>query len=409
MLTTSLGLKKPQDTDSADLGVFVGDNMDIIDNIIGDMSGVLTTNKKVADAINELFTFANNSKNNIVGVVGLPSVNTETFSQITTDIQNIKNLFVTNLGIKGVSAISTDTLNTLVTKISNIASGGSNTVKNTKLNLTAPTTHNEVLTNPITLQQLATSVLKFISGATGFTEYVSNFNNGDGTNFTYPPSVIFDGTMHLVDVLLNINTTDSGALVNGELYTSDLIDLSQFECIETITVTGTIPTVAISGLHSPTAVVAKADISLVGILNLAQIIWTTVVSGSGVLKLAISVDGATAWKGFNGTIWQTVDITNLTDFKTNGMTPSIVNALTIAQLESLRGSSQTIRFAYYLEKVNISDVANNDAITLKVDMQGSDTIAPQTDFSYSLGADMKTITYNINTSGTYTFVYADSV
>jgi hypothetical protein len=34
MKTTPLGLKKPEDTDLADLKVFVGDNMDLIDNML---------------------------------------------------------------------------------------------------------------------------------------------------------------------------------------------------------------------------------------------------------------------------------------------------------------------------------------------------------------------------------------
>ena len=367
--------------------------------------------KNVENVLKELFQFASNGKISVANVIGIPSVSTETFSQLTTDIQNIKNSFVTNLGSKGVSSLSTDTLMSLVANILNIAGGiGSSFVKSTKLNLTAPTTHVETLTNATTLQKLATSVLKYITGATGVVEYLSDFNNGDAINFTYPTSVVFDGTMHLIETPLNVITWDTGILVTSELYTSDLIDLTKFNSIETITITNnTIPTIVINGTCSPTSVIANSDINLNGILNLAQIIWTTAISGNGILKLAISIDSATTWKTFDGSIWNTVDINNKTEFSSNGMTPSVVNSLTKAQLELLRGSSQVIRFAYYLEKINISDGVNNDSIALKVDMNGTDEIASQTDFSYSLGTDMRTITYTINTSGAYTFVYADSV
>lgn len=352
-----------------------------ITGITGDITTLSTTNKSsLVNAINEVFQDGINVKQNIV----------------------------TAVNSKGQSVATSNTWTELTTAISNISTGS--TIKNTRLNLIAPTTHTEILTKPTSLQGLATSVIKYTQGGTGVTGYSSNFNNGDGTNFTYPDTVAFDGTMHLTDTSLSLNTTNSGSLIDGQLFTSDLINVGNFNSVETIIVTDdTTPTLVVSGSCLPNTVIAKSDIDLTGILSLSQIIWTTSISGSGILNLAISVDGALTWKSFNGITWNTLNINNLSDFKTNGMTPSMVNELTKAQLESLRGTSEKIRFAYYIEKVNISDIANNDAILLTVDMEGSDRIAPQSDFSYTLGSDMKTIIYTINTSGTYTFVYSDAL
>jgi hypothetical protein len=70
--------------------------------------------------VNELFTNANNGKQNWVDVVGSPLVNTDTFSTLKSKTQTIKDGLATNLVAKGVSATGTETLTALKDKVANI-------------------------------------------------------------------------------------------------------------------------------------------------------------------------------------------------------------------------------------------------------------------------------------------------
>jgi hypothetical protein len=87
------------------------------------------------------------------------------------------------------------------------------------------------------------------------------------------------------------------------------------------------------------------------------------VQNSSVLKIIASVDGGTTWKTFDGTAWQSIT-PDAASVKTNGMTPSVVNGLTKAQIDDLLQGSDTLRFAYYLEQDQLNDVVNIDDIKI---------------------------------------------
>lgn len=75
------------------------------------ISGMTSSN--VQSGFSELFTFANNGKTSVASVVGnLTSSNT--FAQITSEIQTDKNTLATNLTNKGITASGNDTLRNLV-------------------------------------------------------------------------------------------------------------------------------------------------------------------------------------------------------------------------------------------------------------------------------------------------------
>lgn len=123
--TTNLNLKKPEYTDTADIQN-INDNMDVIDSQLAQMATDntrLTTAKTITGAINELFTNANNGKQNWVDVIGSPLLNTDTFATLMSKTQTLKDTFATNLTNKGQSASGTESLNSLVGKVANIATG----------------------------------------------------------------------------------------------------------------------------------------------------------------------------------------------------------------------------------------------------------------------------------------------
>lgn len=75
------------------------------------------------DNIKDCFQFANDGKTSVASVIGSPTVATETFTQITSDIQTQKTNLATNLTSKGQSSTDTETLKALVDKVANITIG----------------------------------------------------------------------------------------------------------------------------------------------------------------------------------------------------------------------------------------------------------------------------------------------
>ena len=85
------------------------------------ISGMNAT--EVQTAIQELFQFADNGKKNIATVIGSPLTTSDTFDNMKSKIQTLKNTFASNLTAKGQSSSGSDTLNNLINKIPNINTG----------------------------------------------------------------------------------------------------------------------------------------------------------------------------------------------------------------------------------------------------------------------------------------------
>lgn len=79
------------------------------------------TGSNVEEILNELFQFADNGKKDWATVVGAPLLTSDTFAQMKSKTQTIKNTLVTNLTNKGQLSLGTETLTALVNKIANIS------------------------------------------------------------------------------------------------------------------------------------------------------------------------------------------------------------------------------------------------------------------------------------------------
>lgn len=97
-------------------------------------ASLLTTDKTIKGAINELFTNANSGKSSVASAIGSPSTAAETFVQLSSDINTQKSTLATNLTNKGQSSSSSDTLLNLVAKVANIARGQGTAVESQVLN-----------------------------------------------------------------------------------------------------------------------------------------------------------------------------------------------------------------------------------------------------------------------------------
>lgn len=90
----------------------------------GSLSSLNTTAKtNLVAAVNELFTFANDGKSKWSSVIGSPLVSGDTFTQMQSKTQTIKNTLATNLTEKGQASTGAETLTALVAKVSNVATG----------------------------------------------------------------------------------------------------------------------------------------------------------------------------------------------------------------------------------------------------------------------------------------------
>lgn len=98
------------------------------------------------------------------------------------------------------------------------------------------------------------------------------------------------------------------------------------------------------------------------ILNqITNVVLTVSIIGDSIIKVACSIDSGVSWWSFYNSIWTNV---SLDELKVKGMSSSIVNSITKTQWSSLINNNQQIRFAYYIEKVNLNDECSIKSIRL---------------------------------------------
>jgi hypothetical protein len=96
--------------------------------------------------------------------------------------------------------------------------------------------------------------------------------------------------------------------------------------------------------------------------GIKSVVLTSTVSSTSLLDILVSIDSGITWKAFIASTWTVVDITNLPAIETSAMTPTILNAITQAQWLTLVDANATLRFAYYLKQVNVTDTVSIDEI-----------------------------------------------
>ena len=86
--------------------------------------GLVTTDKTIVGAINELFQSANNGKELIASAIGEPLSSEDTFSAMSTDINSLLSTFKTNMMNNGVTVESSDRFKSLIDKIATMVEEG---------------------------------------------------------------------------------------------------------------------------------------------------------------------------------------------------------------------------------------------------------------------------------------------
>ncbi len=367
---------------------------------------LLSTN--VRDAVSELFTLANNIKSGVANVVGFPANSSNTTQELINIINQAKVTIASNLMDKGLVAYQYEPLSNLVNKVAFIPnveiSAGLKRV--TKLNIQAPYTYTIELERPLRVEDVCATVLELVGADSDVVHYEVNFDNSDASSFDFDPRFVeFDGHMKLKEKHLFNLTKISEIEEEFELYESEEIDLDDYVAFGGgINVSDT--DIQIEALPRPQVIKANGDILLNGVDSLDSILFTAITSGSGIANIVASFDSGISYHAYVDD-WIEVEVDNTNAMITKGMNKAIVDTLTNDELSDLRGESNFLRFAYVLAKNSFDDVAYNDALQLKVTMQGRNEIADTSKYSYSYDQSAKKLTFNFKQSGTYSITYAD--
>ena len=101
------------------------ENVDVSDKQDKTDDSLLTNDKSLVGAINELFQSANNGKQLIANAIGEPLSAEDTFSAMSTDINSLLSTFKTNMMNNGVTVESGDKFKSLIDKIATMVEEGS--------------------------------------------------------------------------------------------------------------------------------------------------------------------------------------------------------------------------------------------------------------------------------------------
>lgn len=385
-----------------------------IAELIGDTNDenlpITLQGQSLVDMVKVNFTNANEAKSQIIDAIGDVSLaTTSSFAELSNDIISKKQDIVTALASKNIIATKGDSLETYADKISSIIQNSQ--IKNTKLNKLSGETSQIILTNPTTMQNISTSVLEHVAGATGVVQYTCDFNNADSSNFNISAGqhLVFDGKMKQENNIVSTTMVNEGLIGDYTTYSAPL-DKSQFYKVVSVvkTTVGANEILTVNGVYSPTLVKPISDINLTGVDNISDIEWTATTTGTNKQLIIYSIDGGITWKGYDSVNHLVLNINNINDLsevRSKGIGSAELNALTQVDLDNIKNGSIKIRFAYYIEKNSVDYTLENDKITLTVNMLGTDAFSSH----YTVAFDgVQTLTYTFSANKTYTIVYTDN-
>ncbi len=92
------------------------------------------------------------------------------------------------------------------------------------------------------------------------------------------------------------------------------------------------------------------------IQDITNVVLTMDNTGSRIIVFIVSTDSGISWKAWDGSLWILVDITNIQDVKSKGMSAADLQGITEAQWTSLGLSDKRMRFAWYMEVSSSTDI-----------------------------------------------------
>lgn len=119
----------------------------------------------------------------------------------------------------------------------------------------------------------------------------------------------------------------------------------------------------------PVIVTMRDDISFseAYINDIMNVVVTLENTGSGIIVFIVSVDSGVSWKSWDGSSWILVDITNMQDVKSKGMTVAVLQGITEAQWTALGLLNKKMRFGWYMEISGSTDELKLNQIRVNYD------------------------------------------
>lgn len=119
----------------------------------------------------------------------------------------------------------------------------------------------------------------------------------------------------------------------------------------------------------PVIVTMKDDISFseAYINDIMNVVVTLENTGSGIIVFIVSVDSGVTWKAWNGNSWILVDVTNMQDVKSKGMTVAVLQGITEEKWTSLGLSNKKMRFGWYMEISGSTDELKLNQVRVNYD------------------------------------------
>jgi hypothetical protein len=145
-------------------------------------------------------------------------------------------------------------------------------------------------------------------------------------------------------------------------------------------------------------IVANDDIYLQMVSNIDYFNLAFNKSNNGVIKIIFSIDKGLSWKSYNGSNfinlssviplkeYNTLTTDEITQWNlardeiyNYGITPEVFNTINFNLL-----NAETIRFAYVLERINYTDVAQSNQLVMQFDAQGTMRLMKSTEFDIDM-------------------------
>lgn len=153
-------------------------------------------------------------------------------------------------------------------------------------------------------------------------------------------------------------------------YPDELVGASPELLMWSNSLTDISPQLRKTAVPHPGLIKATGDIDLLNVRNIRAFNVTTILAGSGKVRLMASRDEGITWYTHDGSNWASINVDDLAEVETNGMTPGDFNTIPGSAWDELVGEAHKIRFAYYLELDALTDQAETDALVATFDMWG---------------------------------------
>lgn len=306
------------------------------------------------------------------------SILKELFSLVT----NRKDMLGSALSDKGMTITGTESFADMIAILRSLPTS----LSKTKLNITAPFSKEIILNNQILIDDLTITILKVVFDETNKLNLIANFDNSDSINFIKYGNIIFGNGKATFDNSVGF-TQYADNIECAEIDTATYVDFKGINYNEVNN------SFSIDSKYNNGMLVGK------GFIDIRNTVINSFIF-SGTCKVAISFNNGDSWFGIKDGKYVEMMVTDIFNLKDIMMTETQLNAISKADIESIRNGN-SLKMAYYFE-----DGEYTDTISINVNTNGRYEIAPTTD--YNLRVEGNKILLNFLTSGTYTINYMNN-